>query len=493
MNSLLQITDPFTQLHNNPEQAPSITLPIFITTTSSPSLKSEQAEVVAVANNLASLSLSSAQKPIDQSLIPNLIEDDRSVRQLDLRVTVTTAELQLDWFGKLEALQTLALRIVQHDPFYRIVPFEQATLRCLTSLTIEDAYLHNGVIPSLTKLPLQRVSLQGCQLVFSPCQLTELAGCKELQYINLKDTKTPHDPDVVKGQIHLLTKKMPAAEIVPQDTLCDYTDYSKVLCPDKLLGYSYSFEELQKLTEWPKLDELLELGIKEEKYWEDARNAVYQHNRCEHPMASPIKCPDERLRVAIKEPSYSSGYAYWRFVLDKKVTVIVMVKYLLGTDCYPSQIGQSFHFGDNRDLEVKCIRQEYDPKTDRTLTELNVAGNKVYLLQINWKAFVGIDIQRLQPFLQEVQELEKLHPGTSVVHCQAGVGRTGTFFACMILEQLMSRLDKSHKLYFNLAVLLLALRQQRGSMIETVAQLYTVLSYLQWLIGQKETGSSLTQ
>ena len=103
-------------------------------------------------------------------------------------------------------------------------------------------------------------------------------------------------------------------------------------------------------------------------------------------------------------------------------------------------------------------------------------------MQIEWIGLHGIDPNLLYSFIQEVKKREQGTSGKkTLVHCHAGVGRTGTFFGCFILYQLLhARQDFSPAVdYVDLRILLFALRSQRANMIEQDCQLETIAAYPQ--------------
>lgn len=73
--------------------------------------------------------------------------------------------------------------------------------------------------------------------------------------------------------------------------------------------------------------------------------------------------------------------------------------------------------------------------------------------------------------------------GTCIVHCSAGIGRTGTFFACSILK---SGINK------NIFEIIIQLRKQRCNMVQTEKQYKFIFLFLKYLDEFRQTGSSNT-
>jgi protein tyrosine phosphatase len=75
----------------------------------------------------------------------------------------------------------------------------------------------------------------------------------------------------------------------------------------------------------------------------------------------------------------------------------------------------------------------------------------------------------------------------TLMHCSAGVGRTGVMIACLLIKEILPQLLEKTKdecgnphpefLQLDVEKLLVALRQQRKSMIQTKQQLHSVIEF----------------
>jgi protein tyrosine phosphatase len=318
---------------------------------------------------------------------------------------------------------------------------------------------------------------------------------KELRSLRLEGVILPsRHPNFLLGQIHLLSKQLPQAEITPKVTLVDLTDYRGVITSGSEEEFAYSLKAIEEADEID-VRGLLRQDV-ESTFWSIdfallhscRQHLPYDHNKITiahngkqlYFNGSPINCPDARLRIATPEPDRKSLMGdFWQVVRIFDVRVVAMVKEIEKETYFPLKKGDSCtYIGLNSEtIRVTCL-DLVQITEDISFRLLQVGDKEVSHLQINWEDGEGIDVNKLWLFLQKLTELEQKTPlGATIVHCLAGVGRTGTMLACMIVEQLMKNISKTESLQLNLKLLFRALRQQRPSMIQTEPQLLTVLAY----------------
>lgn len=364
----------------------------------------------------------------------------------------------------------------------------------ISSLTIVGAFLNSDVVDSIATLP----ALTELNLENSTCcryqYLEPLEKCTQLRKLVLDGLRFEGEHDnVLSGQVLLLKRKLVQTEILPKIAAVDHTDYQEVLVSsDGGTEFTYSIQSAIESAKNPSLSTLQELLNQDSECtnWVSGWRYQYKHNRCTKALcvdASPIKCPDGRERIATQEPENEFDCRYfWRAVLDFDVTVIVMVKEINSAkqSYFPQKPGETRTFVEqnNQTIHITCIDYQ-EVRAGMFLRRLKVGEKEICHLQINWIDGQGIDVEKLGPFLRDVEHEEQKQPkGTTIVHCWAGIGRTGTTFACMILHQLMANKPVDRTLKLHLKNLLTGLRQQREGMIQTSSQLCTVLQYFARLI-----------
>ena len=344
----------------------------------------------------------------------------------------------------------------------------------LRRLTILNAKICRWFIEGLVRIPkVEHLSLENCEFDAIP-QLQSITILDNLQVLNLTNVRTALE-NQVQGFVHHLLRQGAKIKIFPENTVIDRTSYQNVLTRNHAPG-CYSLSELQNTEALkPELRQLLRTaGKNEDSYWQPDRESTICHayNKCPLNGANPIKCPDNRVRIAAAEPKYNNQDEFWRHVLEYNVSVIVMVKET-GFYYFPQKVGQQKKLAS---AVVTCKEATCNKELQITHRILTVNQKTVHHIQINWEDGKGMEQKKLLSLLEQVAELEKT-PGQTLVHCLAGCGRTGTFFACLILDQLLKTKEKTEHLYLNPEELLRGLRQQRRKVISTTDQLHCVVDF----------------
>ncbi|XP_052761802.1 receptor-type tyrosine-protein phosphatase T-like [Mya arenaria] len=162
---------------------------------------------------------------------------------------------------------------------------------------------------------------------------------------------------------------------------------------------------------------------------------------------------------------------FWRIVWQQEVEKIVMVTDLVEgkkTKCeqyWPDQY-QSKLYGD---IEVVCkVEKLYADFIWRHITvSKNSEERKLHHLQFtSWPdKDIPDDVKSLIEFRQGVNALPSTFDGPVVVHCSAGVGRTGTYIALDILTK-----EGETEGAIDIPGCVLNMRQNRPNMIQTLSQ-----------------------
>lgn len=432
------------------------------------------------------------EQPIGAETLSSLLATTKKVLSIDLQL-LPGSKVSLSSLERHTKLQRLCLKAEGSIPPPLFEPFSYPEyFRALGDVTLTGACLKLGVIECLSRLPLHSLVLtkSWTQQVEA---LTPLARCLTLKKLNLEGFRLSENYEkLIKGQIYLLSKQMTETEIVPPNTLPDRTLYTEVFTQEKKDNFSLSKEELLnnswKVKEMEALYDSAEAD--EEAHWIDGPGNTRFHNRCSLPKASPIKFPDGHIRYATEEPSEASRGDFWKQVIDLDIRVIAMVKYCQEQAYFPT-LGQEFICLDSNanSIKVWCKTEIYDSKKRWTYREFTANCHLVSHLQIDWPEGAALDIERLYAFVEEFQKLELEHQLsdeswniTSLVHCYAGVGRTGTFIASLILKLLFEQ--QKLKPYFNPEELLRALRYQRRMMIENEKQFICVINFARKLFAK---------
>ncbi|RWA03039.1 hypothetical protein EKO27_g12067 [Xylaria grammica] len=229
------------------------------------------------------------------------------------------------------------------------------------------------------------------------------------------------------------------------------------------------------------------------------------------PIASPSPLRPDTLPclnyIAMQGPKGNTVEHTWRMVSQlKSPAVIVMLTDICENymeKCYPYfpgiqaqeiEIGQTDEFGDGFHARVECVSQEekQDGAIQMRKLNLHVDGRGDitvwHLLYRRWPDFGVPRVEDYSSFFELMKLSRDLNSSTDnprIIHCSAGVGRTGTFIA---LETLLREIDEGamddvdaelsdddDDLVFRTVNLL---REQRRTMVQADSQynfIYTVL------------------
>ncbi|XP_052241858.1 uncharacterized protein LOC127851914 isoform X11 [Dreissena polymorpha] len=176
--------------------------------------------------------------------------------------------------------------------------------------------------------------------------------------------------------------------------------------------------------------------------------------------------------IASQGPTEKMIVDFWRMIWQQRVEKIIMLTNLmeLGTlkclQYWPEEIGSVSTFGD---VNVKFIgiEETYDFNI-RTLN-IHKGQEKRHVKQFHFKSWPDKDVPDttwcLLDFWRAVDTNDSTNTSPIVVHCSAGVGRTGTFIALDTLINL-GRMEG----YVTPFPMVEALRQQRVNMVQTKDQ-----------------------
>ncbi|XP_012279804.1 tyrosine-protein phosphatase 10D isoform X2 [Orussus abietinus] len=158
--------------------------------------------------------------------------------------------------------------------------------------------------------------------------------------------------------------------------------------------------------------------------------------------ASFIKgCSGEEEYIACQGPKEETTYDFWRMIDQYDVKIIVMLTQLIekGKEkCYQyfPTIRETFTY---ESMSIRCTSElDFRTYTQRTLT-LQKKDKKRHVTHLHFKDWpdhdVPEDFDETVNFCQIMRRQINANKGFVVIHCSAGIGRTGTLIALDILLQ----------------------------------------------------------
>ena len=205
--------------------------------------------------------------------------------------------------------------------------------------------------------------------------------------------------------------------------------------------------------------------------------------------------------IATQGPMSNTISSFWKMCLIKKVPLILMLcnlKEECRTKCdqyWPAKVGELTTFGDihitmnseeiildtailRRSLNVKFIDEE-NTKYENNIVQLQIICWPDHSIPEEEKGFKAVEI--LCSLVESSRELSANSP--IVVHCSAGIGRTGTFMALFNIYYAVSRLKQQKEtIQFNIFNTVRKLREQRYSLVTDVSQYKFIYSFvIEWI------------
>lgn len=226
--------------------------------------------------------------------------------------------------------------------------------------------------------------------------------------------------------------------------------------------------------------------------------------------ASHIKLGEDLNYIATQGPKDQTVHHFWSMCFaeaDKRGEdhiIVVMITPLVENNVikcckyWPDHIDKQYDFTqevNDDEIDISGLKVSYKKETefpDYVLTELQLTGNgkvkTVWHFHFkNWAdSRVPLNGDSLSELLNAIKEYQHKYKVTApVVHCSAGVGRSGTFIALDYLKNhpqvLMDKSSSVDPIY----EVFRALRDQRLMMIQTVHQYIFLYDYFKRLLNQK--------
>lgn len=165
----------------------------------------------------------------------------------------------------------------------------------------------------------------------------------------------------------------------------------------------------------------------------------------------------DQLFIASQAPEVFEYPVFWQGIIENSSKIIDLTG--RGT-YYPLNVGETHKHGD---ITVTCT--DHDNANTRSYTVLNTKTNQFKMVTIHkcayWPDGGVVDISKLKELVSILNENISEIPW---IHCQAGIGRTGTLITAWILHNKINKGEITQEnLEFSLIEIILQLRSHRGS------------------------------
>lgn len=184
--------------------------------------------------------------------------------------------------------------------------------------------------------------------------------------------------------------------------------------------------------------------------------------------------------IVTQSPLRGTAEHFWEMCWEQQVPLIVMLNELeeLGKEpafaYFPTVQGESRWFGR---YGVTCVHSDDGAGFAgwrQTRLRLECGGRAhtvVHLHCVEWEDCMHLDGYALLGLRHAIEQMHELRARTTVVHCSAGAGRSGTLVAILALVE-MARQGQ----YMLPSQLVLELRRQRCGMVQTTQQYQMVVA-----------------
>lgn len=186
--------------------------------------------------------------------------------------------------------------------------------------------------------------------------------------------------------------------------------------------------------------------------------------------------------IATQGPLSSTVGDFWHMVVEAQSTLIVMVTTLVErgrTKCHKYWPSLGENFSVNQHYEISCTKEEADSSGSFVFREFVLqntqTGDKRDITQMQYLAWpdhgVPDDVNRFLQFTKRVRQERSGMVEPTIVHCSAGIGRTGVL---ILMETAMCLIEANEPVYP--LDIVRQMRDQRAMMIQTPSQYKFVCS-----------------
>lgn len=179
---------------------------------------------------------------------------------------------------------------------------------------------------------------------------------------------------------------------------------------------------------------------------------------------------------------------FWRMILQENVDCIVMLTQLvesMKTKCsayWPENVGDTMVLNYGMSVNFYCIVEDENSFQREFLVFDESESSPKKVLQWHFKGWKdGAAPENKSSLLHFIRQIRvSPHSFPILVHCSAGVGRTGVYMA---LDQLLNKLENDEEI--DVFEMVKHIRGQRPSMVQNIEQYATIYDIISLAVRQK--------
>ncbi len=204
--------------------------------------------------------------------------------------------------------------------------------------------------------------------------------------------------------------------------------------------------------------------------------------------ANRVQMSDGKSYIATQSPPTPKAQElYWKMAMEHSSQIVDLTNkndqlqtrsYPNLASTYPQNLGDTTIFGS---MTVTCIEQKQEGSFNfskyRVTDGQGTTKNIERLNYQEWQDFSGTSAEDLKRLIAHADKMQGQRAEPLVVHCRAGVGRTGTFITARTLSHQSNRLNADNFMESTNKIILSG-RQQRGPLfVQSEKQLMTLVAF----------------
>ena len=238
-------------------------------------------------------------------------------------------------------------------------------------------------------------------------------------------------------------------------------------------------------------------GFKELCRYSDIK--TYVHNNLEintekkYINASPINIINDNYFIATQGPKPNTIEDFWTMIEQYNCNIIIML-------CKIKELGAekcALYWDAKTEKFFIELLSEEEKKFDETIIierkiKLinNLNKNEKTIIQLHYMGWPDYGVPNIQitfnAFLFIIGEIDKLKGnGSGVIHCSAGVGRTGTFISMYFLyKEIMAQISDNNlkTIHFSVFNMVRKLKEMRLYMVQNSEQYKFIYDFINYLL-----------